>query len=122
MGLFSSSVMQLTPYNFDTKLNIKRKELDGSTIGLVIFFTNWCGYCKNVAPELSKTATALGSSFPIFALDCEKYPELCKKIKIQSYPTIRYINKNGSLGSLYSGERLTNSFLADICKRSSKCM
>lgn len=122
MGLFSSSVIQLTPKNFDKKLTIKHTKLDGSTLGLVAFYVNWCGYCKKLAPEFSKTGDALGSSFTLYALDCVKYPELCKEIKIVSYPTIRYINKDGSLGQLYKGERTVNGFLADICKKSSKCM
>jgi hypothetical protein len=74
-----------------------------------------------MAPEYSKTADTLGGAFPLFALDCVKYPELSKKLSITSYPTIRYINRDGSLGDMYKAERTPNGFLADVCKKSSVC-
>lgn len=121
MGLFSSSVIQLTPKNFDKKLTIVHPKLDGSTLGLVAFYTGWCSYCQRMSSPYSKASDTLGSAFPMFAFDCEKYPDLAKQVKVVSYPTIRYINKDGSLGQVYKGERTVDGFLADICKKSSKC-
>lgn len=122
MGLFSSSVIQLKPSDFNKNLFIKTKELDGSTLGLVIFFVPWCSYCQKVAPIYSKIADILPNTFPIYGFDCEKYQEFCTRLPVQSYPTIMYINKDGSLGQLYKGERTIDGFLSSICKVSSKCI
>lgn len=122
MGLFSSTVINLTPKNFDKQNKIIHSKLDGNTLGLVVFYASWCGHCKRMSPEFSKASNALGDAFPMLKFDCEKYPELCKELKITSYPTIRFINKDGSLGEIYNGERTLNGFLSSICKKSSKCV
>jgi thiol-disulfide isomerase/thioredoxin len=122
MGFFASKkVIMLTPANFNSKLIISSPKLDGSTLGLIVSYCEWCGYCKKLSPDYSKTADALGNAFPLFALDCEKYPEFATKLGITSYPTIKYINKNGSLGADYTADRSVNGFLADICKKSMVC-
>lgn len=120
MGFFSSSVIKLSPKNFENDMTIVHSKLDGTTIGLVVFYADWCGFCKRMAPDYSNVADILGDSFPLFAFDCVKYKDFCKKLSVvRSYPTILYINKNGTLGNPYKNERTTDEFLADICKKSS---
>lgn len=122
MGFFTSKVIQLTPKNFQNDMSIVHSKIDGSTIGLIVFYADWCGYCKRMAPEYSNVAEILGDSFPLFAFDCVKHKEFCSSklsMVVKSYPTLLYINKNGTLGHAYKNERTADEFLADICKKSS---
>lgn len=116
-----SSVIELTPKNFDKNNKITHPKLDGSTKGMIIFSASFCGYCQRAAPEYMKTSYTLGMSFPLFSVDCEKYPELTKALGIVGYPTIKYINKNGSIGKVYNKERSLPAFLGDICKEGLVC-
>jgi protein disulfide-isomerase len=120
MGLFGKSVIQVTPENFSGK-KLKHPMIDSSTKGLIVFYADWCGHCKKTAPVYTKVANALGKSFPLFAFDCVAYKEFSQKLNIEGFPTIRYINKDGSLGKMYSSDRTLEAFLADICKESMIC-
>lgn len=117
----NTSVIELTPKNFDRSNKITHSKLDGTTKGLIMFSASFCGYCKRAAPEFIKTSNTLGSAFPLFTVDCEKYPELTKALGIVGYPTIKYINKNGSIGKVYSKDRTLPAFLGDICKEGLVC-
>lgn len=49
----SSSVIELTPSNFD-KLVLRSDD-----IWIVEFFAPWCGHCQALVPEYTKAASAL---------------------------------------------------------------
>jgi thiol-disulfide isomerase/thioredoxin len=125
MSLFrkNSSVIELTPSNFDSKTQkISHYLLANGTKGMVMFGAHWCGHCKRASPEYEKAANALGSSFPLFYLDCEKYGEFASKtLGINGYPTIKYINKTGKPYKLYDGERSYQGFLMGVCAESAIC-
>lgn len=116
----NSSVIEITPTNFKNG-RIVHPMLDGTTKGLLICFTNWCSFCKKVKPDYIKTANTLGKSFPLFSFDCEKYPDFAKTMGVKSFPTIRFINKNGTLGKPFNGNRTVEGFLGAICTEGSVC-
>lgn len=120
-SLFSNtSVIELTPKNFNNG-RITHTSLDGSNKGLLACVTSWCSFCKQVKPEFIKTANVLGKAFPLFSFDCEKYPDFAKTMGVKSFPTIRFVNKNGSLGKPFTGNRTVEGFLGAICTEGSIC-
>jgi thiol-disulfide isomerase/thioredoxin len=125
MGLFAknSGVIELSPSNFDKRTKkVMHPLLDNGSKALVFFGTGWCHYCKLASPEFTKAAQALGTSFPIFQFDCEKYKDFAlKTLKIDGYPTIKFVDRNGSLYKTYTGERTYPEFLKAICNESSVC-
>jgi len=125
MGLFSrnSNVIEVTPTNFNkkTKSLIPPVDMLGKK-GMVVFSTSWCGHCKRAAPEIERTAKILGKSFIIYNLNCDKHGEFASKVlNVNGYPTIVFINSDGSAIKLYEGERSTQSFLEEVCKVSMVC-
>lgn len=125
MSLFkkNSSVIELTPVNFDPKTQkINHYLLDNGTKGMLMCAAHWCKFCKLASPEYEKAANALGSSFPLFYIDCEKYGEFASKVLgVNGYPTIKYINKSGKPYKMYDGERSYQGFLMGVCEESTIC-
>jgi thiol-disulfide isomerase/thioredoxin len=121
MGLFTknSGVIQLNPKNFNVDGSINHPALHNSK-GMVLFFADWCGYCKLVAPEYIKTSIALGNSFPMFVFDCVKYQDFAQNLGIKGYPTIMDIDRKGGLKN-YTGGRSQKEFLDHVCKVASTC-
>ena len=125
MGLFarSSNVIELTPADFNkrTKHLIPPVDMLGKK-GMIVFSASWCGHCKRAAPEIARAAKILGKSFIVYNLDCDKYKDFAAQaLNITGYPTIVFINSNGSPSKLYKGERSTQAFLEEVCKVSMVC-
>ena len=125
MGLFSRSsyVVEVSPTNFNkrTKKLIPPVDMMGKK-GMIVFSASWCGHCKRAAPEIEKTAKILGKSFIIYNMDCDKYGEFASKaLNVNGYPTIVFVDSDGTPIKLYTGERSTQSFLEAVCDVSMVC-
>ncbi|CAK0755263.1 hypothetical protein CVIRNUC_002361 [Coccomyxa viridis] len=85
-----SSVVKLDANNFDEKVN------DGK-VHFIKFYAPWCGHCKKLAPTWSELADELkyNKNVSIGQVDCTQAQNLCKKLEITGYPTLK---------SFYSGE------------------
>ena len=61
------------------------------------FYAPWCGHCKKLAPTWSELADELkhNQNVSIGQVDCTQAHNLCKKLEITGYPTLK---------SFYSGE------------------
>jgi len=116
-----TSVIELTPNDFDNNGRIKHKALNGGKQGMFCGTCSWCGHCVRLAEPYSKAARMLGTSFPMFNLDCNKYSEFSSKLGIKGYPTIKYINRDGKLGKDYSADRTVEAILDDICSKAKQC-
>ena len=89
--------------------------------GLVMFHVDWCGHCKRAKPEFELASDAMGTVFPIGGVDCDANPKVTKALKIEGYPTIKHIEKDGRVSDNYTGERKSNAILSEICNRSRIC-
>ncbi|PZC76601.1 hypothetical protein B5X24_HaOG204369 [Helicoverpa armigera] len=102
----SSSVVDLTPSNFDKLVT------DSNEVWLVEFYAPWCGHCKNLVPEYKKTADALKGMVKVGALDADQYKSFAKKYGVTGFPTIKIFT--GSQHTPYKGSR-TASAMVDAC-------
>jgi protein disulfide-isomerase-like protein len=91
------NVFKLNPSNFADTLKSDKPIL-------VEFYTNWCGHCKNLAPEYAKAAAELKADGVVLAsMDCTNHQDFCNKHEVQGYPTLRVYRKGEY--SKYEGTR-----------------
>lgn len=87
-GLFSGSVLSLTPDNF-------QRNLQRNDIPLVVdFWAPWCGPCKMMAPAYEAAAGQLEPRARLAKLNTEDFPQLAQPYGIRSIPTL-VVFKNG---------------------------
>lgn len=121
MSLFKSNspVIQLTPSNF-SGTKIIHPAL-GDKKGMVMFEAPWCGYCKQLAPIYEQAALTLGTSFPLFYVDCDKNKAIASRFKVTSFPTVMYIDRNGVAYKKYTGNRTVQDILNGACSEGQVC-
>lgn len=78
----------------------KKKSLDNNDVIIILFYTDWCPYCKKAMPEWVKFTDYVkninkSNDFVIKTneIDCEKESDIAEKYKIEGYPTIKLIYK-----------------------------
>ena len=77
---------------------------------LVDFWAAWCGPCKQVAPEVKKTAHAVAGKAIVLKVDTEKHPDLAARYHVQGIPNF-VVLRNGKVvfqqaGAVRSDEML----------------
>lgn len=113
--------IELTPKNFVSSKKIVHPVLKDKK-GMVAFLAGWCGHCNRFAPVYESVSENLGTSFPMFYFDCEKYSDFAsKKLKISGFPTVKYINRKGEMDKDYNQDRSQIAMIQDICKESQVC-
>lgn len=91
-----------------------------SPISVVICKAEWCGHCKQAAPEFNKLAAASpislskGRSATVTVLDADQDKEEVKKYNVRGYPTILIID--GANTKEYPGERTYDGVLEFLNK------
>ena len=103
------------------KLVVGHKDFKGKQ-GLVMFKTDWCGYCQRAKPEFAKVADILGKSFPIGMIDCDRNKLAPKTAGVTGYPTIKFCDSKGNLTEDYLSERDSSTILKVVCKKAKQCV
>ena len=83
-----------------------------TNVKLVLFYADWCGYCKKMKPDWNK----FKEKYPN---NCEEYEsenitdDIRKKYTIQGYPTIIVVtfNNGKEIQREFNGERTFNGFV-----------
>ena len=75
-------------------------------IWLVEFYAQWCGHCRNLAPEYEKAAKALKGIANIAAINADKERT---DVQIQGFPTIKFFN-DGKMSD-YDGPRTADGIV-----------
>jgi thiol-disulfide isomerase/thioredoxin len=61
---------------------------------IILFYANWCGFCKEFMPEWNKFKTKINNK-EYNIIEIESQNPFINKIKFfKGYPTIYYINKS----------------------------
>jgi len=83
--------------------------------GLVVFKMKWCGYCQKLEPEYKQAAQLTGNAFILGAVEGTQNENLIAELGITSFPTIRYVQTDGTFNVPYDGDRSTSGLLTNIC-------
>ena len=78
------------------------KEDYKSSVNIILFYTEWCPYCKQIKPEWNKFEKYVykfnntkndDKKYKILltTIDCEKNSEMCDKYNIKGYPSIKMV-------------------------------
>lgn len=79
-----------------------QKEVLESNIPVLLdFYASWCGPCKALAPVLEEAA-AEAQGAKVFKVNIDEQPELTKKYRIMSVPTLVVV-KEGKTEKRVSG-------------------
>ncbi|XP_071441753.1 dnaJ homolog subfamily C member 10-like [Hetaerina americana] len=104
-----SVVQHLPPEYFEERV------LQSSDPWLVDFYAPWCGHCHRFAPEFEVVAQKLAGRVKAGKVDCEAYRQLCQRVGIRGYPTLRLYR--GSLG--HEGAHKGSYYGEDVGSQSS---
>lgn len=91
---------------------------------IVFVKAEWCPHCQTTKPEIGKAAEILGSVLPIYMIDGDKHKadiDRKLKLKVDGYPTIVFLGRNGEMTQFKEGAR-TGKKIADwACAHSGNC-
>ncbi|MCR5576729.1 MAG: thioredoxin [Oscillospiraceae bacterium] len=82
------AIAHLTQGNFESTVN------EGTV--LIDFWATWCGPCRMQAPILEQLDEELGGSVKICKVDVDEEPNLARRFRILSIPTL-VVMKDGKV-------------------------
>lgn len=87
-----------------TERNFEQAVLMSELPVLLEFGAEWCGPCKQVAPELEALADELSGKAKVLTCDIDRAPLLAQQLGVQSVPTFVVFHQgrpvNGKVGAL----------------------
>lgn len=97
------------------------REFDGAlpAPGLLYINVEWCGHCRRARPILEKVSDMVGTTVPVISVDGDANKSLLKKLKVNSFPTILYVDPAGHFKK-FNGERTVENLVGFICENGSK--
>ena len=103
------SVLLLLKYNFLEPYEDYQEGFAGASKSIVVCKADWCGHCKEAAPEFDKLMATSpmtlkdGSKITVKVLDADRNKDEIKQYNIKGYPTI--LIGDGSNMTEYPGPR-----------------
>jgi len=93
--------LKLDDFNYkDKKLYIKNSYFNDKK-GLIIFYAPWCSHCKKISNLLIDLALLNINIFNFGSINAENIKDgndkICTYENITKFPTIKYINTDGTL-------------------------
>jgi len=85
---------------------------------MIDFYTDWCGWCKKLDSDTysDPKVNAAAKKFICVKIDAEKEPNLASKYGVSGYPTIIFLDSNGTVLSKIPGYLPPDKFLANMNK------
>lgn len=77
---------------WDLEANAEEFTFKGVRPCVIDFYATWCGPCRKVAPILEKLAEEYNGKVDFYKIDTDKETKLTYILKINSIPTIYFIN------------------------------
>jgi protein disulfide-isomerase A1 len=88
---------------------------------LVEFYSPWCGYCKQLAPEYAAAAAELkasGNKAVLAKVDADSESDLGSQYGVKGFPTLKWF-VNGKMQDVdYDGGRIAKDIVSWVIKRS----
>ena len=92
----------LNPSYVSNKEFIEKDQVEGGSgvAEIYFFYTEWCPHCKKARPEWDKFKEIVGENkinnnkIYFYEIDCDKDSATANKFKVESYPTIKMVNKD----------------------------
>ena len=119
--LLCGVVFMTTREGFKTNASSFPNDIKNNSKALVLFYSNNCGYCKDLKPEWESAVSQLPEG-TIASVDCSPSasgtadPEVTKIMKehgISGFPTMLFFN-NGLVQEPYEGERNAAAIVAYV--------
>ena len=82
--------------------NFQSEVLDSAEPVVVVFWAEWCGPCKMIAPSLEEISAELAGKVKIAKLNIDENPDLAAKFGVRSIPTLA-IFKGGEVADIKVG-------------------
>jgi thiol-disulfide isomerase/thioredoxin len=117
-----SSFAQGIKFEHGTFVEALAKAKAENKLLFVDFYTSWCGPCKKMSKTIfpqEEVGTFFNKNFVSLKIDAEKGegPEIAKKFEVKSYPTMVFINTDGTEAKRMVGAAPDGSFLIDFAKQ-----
>lgn len=110
-------------YKDEDEVPRKDKFMNDEDPSLVMFYADWCGFCKQVKPEFTKFKDELKSMDTrnkAIMINSDEHPELMRKFRVNSFPTFKFFPRGMKNGNPidYQGGRDSESFMKFINENS----
>jgi thioredoxin-like negative regulator of GroEL len=79
----------------------------GSGVWMVEFYAPWCKPCQELVPQFKGAAVQLEGKAKFGAVNCDDEEQLCQRMNIHSYPTVKFFMiKKGTSSNRHHGDSI----------------